>query len=136
MNIMHQHGLVAPAVDVDSRWWWDGIEQQRLLLPQCGSCDRHFFPPQPTCPYCGSDDWRPFESSAQGSVYSWVVVHVALNAVFADDVPYTIVAVELDEGVRIIGRLKASEALSAGDRVEACFYSVDGTTLLGFQPRS
>ena len=53
---------------------------------------------------------------------------------YADDVPYTIVAVDLDEGPRIFGRYVGNaNRLESGLAVKAHWYSVNGRTLLGFE---
>jgi len=131
-----KHGFVDVPADIDSEWWWTALANQKLLLPCCDGCRRFFFPPQPTCPYCGSIEWRRVESAGVGHVYSWVVIHVPLNPAFVDDTPYTIVAVELDEGVRLLGRLRQETALAAGMRMTSIFYEVGDKTLLGFEPSS
>ncbi len=133
MTCIAQHGVLQPLADEDSRWWWEGIAQQRLLLPRCTKCARYFFPPQPTCPYCGSSQWEPIEASGHGRVYSWVVVHVPLDPAFQRDVPYTIAAVELDEGPRVFGRVNDEALISEGAPAQAIFYTVDDVPLLGFK---
>jgi hypothetical protein len=67
-------------------------------------------------------------------VYSWVTVHRALDPVFGDDVPYTVLAVDLDEGPRIFGRLCGNASPEAGQRVLAVIYAVEGQPLVGFGP--
>jgi uncharacterized protein len=129
-----QTGFIEVPPDADSRWWWDALDAGRVMLPRCGACERYFFPPQPTCPYCSSSTWQAVESRGLGQVYSWVVIHVALDPAFADDVPYTILAVELDEGVRMFGRLREETTVDAGMRTEPYFYHAGGRTMLGFQP--
>jgi uncharacterized protein len=134
MNKTLQHGFVDIPVDDDSRWWWEAIAEERLLLPHCEACGRHFFPPQPTCPHCGSDRWHPHESSGRAIVYSWIVVHIPLHPAFKDDAPYTIVAAELEEGVRIFGRLKGDGAdVAPGAPLSPYFYEAGGRTMLGFE---
>jgi uncharacterized OB-fold protein len=128
-----QAGYIDVPPDEDSAWWWAAVGDERLLLPRCDSCERCFFPPQPTCPRCGSSSWQPVEASGRGRVYSWIVIHTALNPAFAGDVPYTILAVTLDEGVRIFGRLTDASPVVADDPVEACFYTVTGHPMLGFR---
>jgi uncharacterized OB-fold protein len=60
-------------------------------------------------------------------------VHVSPHVAFTDAVPYTVVAAELDEGVRIFGRLLGPRAeIGAGMRVSATFYESGSDTLLGF----
>jgi uncharacterized OB-fold protein len=131
-----QHGFIDVPADADSAWWWEAVQEERLLLPRCEKCGRCFFPPQPTCPYCGSQSWAPIEATGRGTVYSWVVIHVALHPAFTTDVPYTILAVDLEEGSRILGRLVGQAEPRAGDRVNACFYEVEGRRLVGFRPES
>lgn len=127
-----QLGLIPLEVDADSSWWWTALKEGNLFLPRCRDCRRFFFPPQSTCPHCGSGEWERVRSNGVGSVYSWVVIHVALDARFEKDVPYTIVAVELDEGVRLFGRLPSSALPRAGLRVQLIVYEVKGTSLPGF----
>ncbi len=131
-----QHGFIAPQIDPDSAEWWQGVAEHRLLLPTCGSCGRAWFPPAPTCPYCGSADQSLRESAGLGRIYSWIVVHRALSPAFAEDVPYTIVIVDLDEGARMPGRLfgVARDRIAADLPVRARFYEVSGQTLVGFEP--
>jgi uncharacterized OB-fold protein len=61
-----------------------------------------------------------------------VVIHRALHPAFAGDVPYTVAAVDLDEGARVFGRLLEGEA-EAGAAVEAVVYRVEQQALLGFR---
>jgi uncharacterized OB-fold protein len=124
-------GVIAPDVDVDSAWWWEALAGGRLLLPRCDDCAACFFPPLESCPRCGGRDLSRVESSGRGTVYSWVVVHVALDPAFAGDVPYTVVAVDLEEGPRLFGRWHGGEP-RAGVPVRAVVGNVAGTPVLGF----
>ncbi|HZV48499.1 MAG TPA: Zn-ribbon domain-containing OB-fold protein [Candidatus Dormibacteraeota bacterium] len=129
-----QHGFIAPELDEDSRAWWEALAEHRLLLPRCRDCERTWFPPTPGCPHCGGTSVELVESSGRGRVYSWVVVNRALAPAFTADVPYTILAVDLEEGARMFGRLVGGrgEALAAGAEVRAEFYEVEGRVLVGF----
>ena len=128
-------GMIQPEIDEDSRWWWDALERDELRLPHCQTCDRSSFPPMPACPHCGSTELTSIEASGAGTVYSWVVVHHAFDPTFADDTPYTVLAVDVDEGARVLGRLLGSErAVHAGMRVHAEIERVQDTPRLGFHP--
>jgi uncharacterized OB-fold protein len=127
-----QEGFLAPAFDADSRPWWDALGDGRLILPRCLRCGRCWFPPAPGCPNCGGERFEWIEASGGGSIYSWVVIARALSPAFEADVPYTILAVDLDEGVRIFGRLAAGAEPAAGARVRAQIYRAGGQALLGF----
>jgi uncharacterized OB-fold protein len=54
------------------------------------------------CPKCNSTDaeWAPV--SGRGKVYSMTVVQHPTHPAFAD-VPYAVVIVELEEGMRMVG---------------------------------
>jgi len=129
-----QQVVIEPEIDVDTRWWWDALGEGRLELPQCQSCSRSFFPPQPSCSHCGSTAWKRIQSTGKGRIYSWVVVHKALDPLFAKEVPYPIVAVELEEGVRLIGRYRGdTNALREDAPVRTFIYRIETTHLLGFE---
>lgn len=122
-----------PATDPDSAPFWDALSQHRVLLQRCTACGRCRFPPMPSCPWCGALDTAVVEAAGTGEVYSWVTVHRAFGAPFADAVPYTIAAVTLDEGARVLARLDAP-VVHAGLAVEARFADHDGWTELRFAP--
>ena len=127
-----QHAVVVPDEDLDTAWFWDGLRAGTVLIPRCRPQGHHFFPPSPGCPECGSGDIDRVPVTGRGVVYSWVVVHRALDPAYVADVPYTVVAVTLEEGPRVFGRIE-NGPLSCGDPVIATIYDVDGVTLLGFE---
>jgi uncharacterized OB-fold protein len=122
----------APVPDEDSRPYWAALREHRVQLPKCLSCGRRRFPPAPACPYCGSQQTRWEEAAATGSVYSFITVHRAFDPAFARDVPYVIATVDLDAGVRMIGRLAGVPAVGA--RVAPEFVDHGGWTELRFRP--
>lgn len=92
-----------PEPSVSSRAFWDGCAQRRLLIPECRACGHLFFFPRVLCPHCGSQDlgWR--EATGRGHVYTHTTVRMSFwGDAFADDVPYNVSYVELEEGVRIV----------------------------------
>jgi uncharacterized OB-fold protein len=124
-----------PVVDVDSAFFWDGLREHRLVLQQCRTCGRFRFPPMMPCPYCGSRELDQRTLTGRGTVYSWVGVHRALDPAFADDVPYTVAAVDLDEGARVIVRLAAgkdADATAFGACVRATYVDHADWTELRF----
>ena len=40
-----------------------------------------------------------------GALYSWTVIHLAADPVYAAETPYTVGLVELDDGTRLYGRV-------------------------------
>jgi uncharacterized OB-fold protein len=69
-------------------------------------------------------------------VFSWTTVHQAVHPAFTD-VPYAVLVVEMEEGVRMIGGLTALDpsGLALDLPVIATFDPVDETlTLVRFAP--
>jgi uncharacterized OB-fold protein len=127
-----------PAIDHLSAPFWEGCQEGRLRLQTCTACRKPQFPPGPVCTHCGSPDSEWIDSSGRASVYSWIVVrHPIPVEVYADDVPYVVALVELEEGVRMPTNIVdcAPEAVSAGMPLEVCFRDVSETiTLPQFRP--
>jgi uncharacterized OB-fold protein len=126
-----QHGTVRAEPDIETQWWWDAIAEGIFAIPHCRACGEHFFPPSEFCPICGRNEVGSAEVAPSGTIYSWVVVHRALDPAFADDVPYTVVTVHLDAGARMFGRLMHGVPRD-GARVVARTYETDGQVLIGF----
>ena len=119
---------------LDTAWWWEALERGELQVPTCKPCTKRFFPPQPFCCHCGSKDWYGAPNRGTGTVYSWVVIHRAFAPDYADKVPYAIVAVDLDEGCRMIGRyLGDHQSLQDGLAVRFRMFRENNNALLGFE---
>lgn len=88
-----------------SQPFWDGAKQKKLLLQYDPEAQRYQFFARPISVYTGKRnlEWR--EVAGTGSVFSFAVVHRPSIPAFAPLVPYVIASVQLDEGVRILGRL-------------------------------
>ena len=126
-----------PHPDPDSAPFWAGLAEGRLLLQQCRACARHRFPPAETCPHCRGveAEWQP--AGGNGRVYSWIVVrHPVPAEVFADEVPYVVALIDLDEGVRIVSNLVGiePEAVRDGMPVRLTFRDSGGRVLHAFRP--
>jgi uncharacterized protein len=93
-----------PAVDDTNRAWFTSGE---LTLQACASCGALQHPPDEICPVCGSMSFTTRTVGREGTVYSYTIVHHAVNAVLESSVPYAVVLVSLDEvpEVRVVGNL-------------------------------
>lgn len=98
---------------VDTQGYWDGLACGELRVQCCSRCGtwRHY--PRPMCPSCHSFDheWRPL--SGEGTVHSWTVTHQSPLEGFAEAVPFTLVTVDMAEGVRVLGLLRGLEQTSS-----------------------
>ena len=119
----------------ESRAFWEGAAAHRLLLPRCSSCNRFWFPPSERCPHCLSADFAWVESKGKGRIYSFVVYTRVYHPAFADDVPYVVAIVELDEGPRLLSNIVGtpSDKIACDVRVRVTFDDVaDGVSIPKF----
>jgi uncharacterized OB-fold protein len=113
--------------------FWQGLAEGRLLIPFCESCGRHFFFPRRWCPSCWSDRVRFDAVPGTGEIFAISELHTAFQGVTEKDLPVAIVLVQLDEGVRIPGRLaRRSMPARIGDRVHIEFAVNPATSLPEF----
>ncbi len=112
-----------PEPTPDTRPFWDALAEQRLILQQCAGCGKLRHYPRPLCDACFSMDVAWVEASGQGKVHSWTVTHHAFHPSFKGELPYLLVTVDLDEGVRMVSRLLAppDEPLAIGTPVQVVF---------------
>jgi uncharacterized OB-fold protein len=110
----------------ESRPFWEAAAAHRLMLPRCGACGRFWFPPSRRCPHCLSPDVQWVEAKGTGRIYSFVVFHRVYHPAFADDVPYAVAIVELDEGPRLLSNIVGTppERLACDMRVHVVFDDV------------
>lgn len=119
-----------------SQPYWDAAAQGHLLLQRCTACGtlRHY--PQPVCARCCSLGVEHAKASGRGTVHSWTVAHHAFHPAFKDDLPYTLLIVDLEEGPRAMGRLVVgcTVPLRLGLPVQVAFPHTDGAPLPVFTP--
>ncbi|WP_419825766.1 Zn-ribbon domain-containing OB-fold protein [Sphingomonas sp.] len=119
------------AVDRDSQFFAEGLTRGLILIQRCGGCGRLRHPPQPICSHCRSFEWDTVEASGRGSIYTFAVHHAPPLPGFS--IPFVIVLVELEEGVRMIGDLVGNStdaALKIGAPVTAAIMADEGDNML------
>jgi len=95
-----------PVPDGDTKPYWDAAKEHRLLIQRCQECHAAIFYPRSVCPHCMSDQISWIEASGRGTIYSYTVVHRAPPP-FADDAPYVVALIDLEEGVRLMSNVGA-----------------------------
>jgi 3-oxo-4,17-pregnadiene-20-carboxyl-CoA hydratase alpha subunit len=107
----------SPATTLDNQWWFDGLDDGRLLVQRCAECGATRFPTGPMCARCGSLLWESVDATMTGAIHSFVIVHQPQVPSF--DYPLPIVLVDLDDGLRMVMNTvdTAIEALTIGARV-------------------
>ncbi|MCO6415102.1 Zn-ribbon domain-containing OB-fold protein [Siccirubricoccus sp. KC 17139] len=116
-------GKPMPDPSPETRPYWDGLAEGRLMLQRCAECGRIRHYPQPMCPSCHSmaADW--VEASGEATVHSWTVAHHPFHAAFRAELPYVLVTADLPEGVRLLAQLRdaTAEALRPGRKLRIGF---------------
>ena len=98
--------------------FFDALADGDLLGGVCADCGQVLLPPRPACYACGSRAVGVEPQSREGTVFSCTAVHTPPPA-FAADAPYTVAAVELADGGRLLGRVTADyDDVAIGDPVE------------------
>jgi uncharacterized OB-fold protein len=84
-------------------------ETGTLHLQACADCGVHRHPPRYYCPCCFSARWEFVPVAGRGEVYSFVTTQQTHDPGWAEEVPFSAVVVELEEGPRVIGTLRGME---------------------------
>jgi uncharacterized OB-fold protein len=94
-----------PKIDASTQPYWDHARAHRLSVQHCQACGYHQFPPGPVCAECLSEDLTWQVVSGRGTLVSWAEFHRAYWPSVADDLPYNVAVIRLDEGPQIVSNL-------------------------------
>jgi len=134
---MPEYKKPIPVPSFESKPYWEGLRRHQLLIPRCNACNRYWFPPSTHCPNCTSADFAWTPVSGRGKVFTYVVYHRVYHPGFADEVPYTVALVELEEGPRMISNIVGilPDELACEMPVHVVYEDVaDNVTLPKFTP--
>jgi uncharacterized OB-fold protein len=92
-----------PQTNRDTEFFWEGAKAGELRIQRCASCRTLRHPPGPSCPACHAFDRDFVVASGRGTVHSYVVHRHP--PVPGREVPFVLVLVDLEEGVRMVGEL-------------------------------
>ena len=124
-----------PVPDADTEPFWAGIQAGELRLQRCDACGSAVFYPRAVCPHCLGASLAWFTASGDGTIYSYTVAHRAFGE-FADQAPFTVALVDLDEGVRMMTRITGAGpgGVRIGQRVRMTVATVGDAALPCFRP--
>ena len=96
-----------------------------ITLQRCRSCRHVQHPPEEVCEACQEMEFEGFESDGRGRVESVTIAHYPVHPSLAQQVPYAIVLVSLDDapGLLVTGNVvtAAPEDVRIGASVRAVF---------------
>jgi uncharacterized OB-fold protein len=86
-------------IDHDTKHFYRGWLDRRLLINRCDGCGRFHHPPKPVCPSCWSSSLVPTEVSGRGVIHLTILLHQGPPAPGVDysKAPHPVVSVELEE---------------------------------------
>jgi len=124
-----------PQATAATRPFWDAAREGRLLVQKCNACAALQFFPRLFCLACTSQDLGWQQSTGLGVIYTFTVNHRASSEALKARVPYAVAVVTLDDGVRMMGQVRAADlsAVHIGARVKAGFEHLEGVSLPVFE---
>ena len=128
-----------PLLEGATKEFYEWCRKRELRLQRCLDCGAWRHVPRAMCAACQSLEWEWARASGRGTLFTWCVVFDPPSQLFAADVPYAGVVVQLDEGPRLVTWISGVEpmALEAGMRLEVWFDDVTPeVTLPKFRPVS
>lgn len=137
MAVTTEHAKPVPVPDEASLPFFEGARRHELMLQRCTACGAFMWPVKPRCVDCFAADPEWAASSGRGTLYTFAIVHQLSHPGFADDMPYNVAVVELEEGVRMTTNIVGCDdsEFQIGMSLEVRFEAVgEEFTLPRFRP--
>ena len=92
-----------PQATPETQEFWDGLKRHELRIQKCQDCNQFYFFPRPFCPApgCRSENVAWETVSGKAKLHTYVISHRGFGG-WAEEVPYVIAIVELDEGPKMM----------------------------------
>ena len=100
----------APEMTELSRPFWEALGQGSMTFQRCKTCGHAWLPARSECPSCLGDAWQREAAKGGATLVSWVVYRHAYDPAWEQRLPYTVAAVQLDEGPRLISNIVGADA--------------------------
>ena len=121
-----------PSLTHDQLFWFEGLQQGKLLIQRCVDCGVLRHPSGPMCRNCHSLVWDTLEAGGGGTIHSFVVVHYP--QIPSIEYPNQVLLVDLDEGVRVVANSidTTADQLQIGASVQLVVRKCDDELSLPF----
>lgn len=96
---LHDYSRMAPQATPETRPYWDGLKEGKLMIQRNKQTGKAYFPPRPFDPADPFAEVEWFQASGKGILLSYVISHRAPPGYEA---PFSIAVVELEEGVKMM----------------------------------
>ncbi|MCH7744900.1 MAG: Zn-ribbon domain-containing OB-fold protein [Chloroflexi bacterium] len=123
-----QYNKPIPVPQGESDEYWNKAKEGELWLRNCNSCGTPYFYPRDISPCCFSKDTSWIKASGKASLFTYTIVHRAPHPGFAQDAPFVVAIVELEEGphmpTNIVIDDPTKENLKIGMALEVIFEDI------------
>lgn len=135
MSKYRKNPLPVPVPTPVTQPFWDATKEHRLMLQKCAN-GHVFYYARTHCPECLSNEVSWVEASGRGKLYSYTVARRPQSPEFAEDVPYIVAAITLEEGPRMTSLLVEADPdnVAIDGQVEVTWDDVDGLSMPYFRP--
>jgi len=126
-----------PEPNAVSQPFWDAAKEHRLVLQRSKKTGRYVYYPRAVSPFGANDELTWTAVSGRGTVYSYTVARRPTAPQWAEDVPYVIAIVRLEEGPHLTTNIVGCgpDSVRIGMQVVAEFADVtEDATLVHFRP--
>ena len=133
---MHDYSRSLPQATPETKPFWDGLKDGKLMLQRNKKSGRAYYPARPFDPADPFSDVEWFEASGKGTLLSYVINHRPPPGYEA---PFAIAIVQLQEGPKMMTNIidcpQTPEALQLDMPLEIAPYKVnDEVTLPLWRP--
>ena len=90
-----------PQIVGETRPFWDACRRGELWIQWCEVCKEYQFYPRGICAACFSPGIKWVKAKGTGTVWTFTVTRQNRTPGFAEEVPYVLALVELEEGVKL-----------------------------------
>lgn len=125
-----------PAITESSRPFWQAARRHELVVYGCASCGA-LYSQVTVCSCCGNPRMEWVKVSGKGQVFTFCVYRQSFHPAWAEDIPYNVAYVKLDEGPLLMTNIVGcdNEEIHIGMPVEVVFEDIsDEVTLPKFKP--
>jgi uncharacterized protein len=131
-------GKPIPTPTPETEPYWEGCRRHQLRIQRCSNCHYYQFFPRIYCSKCFSEQVEWVNASGHAKVLSFTIVRRPVSPAFADEIPYIVALVTLEEGPQMMTNIVecAPEEVTIGLAVEVIFEDwSDRISLPQFRPR-
>lgn len=116
-------GKPIPTPTLETEPYWEGCRHHQLRIQRCSNCHCYQFFPRIYCAKCFSERVEWVNASGRAKVLSFTIVRRPVSPAFADEIPYIVALVTLEEGPQMMTNIVecAPEEVAIGLAVEVIF---------------